>query len=269
MDDLVSIIMPVYNGEPYIRNSIESVLSQSHGNWELLIINDGSTDNTDGIVKSFLVGNKIKYFTQSNKGVAAARNVGLNHMCGDFFCFLDADDIMPEGSVKARVRHLELNPLTRYVDGAVSIYDDRMTNVVGKYQPGFRGNPLHRLFSMDDRCFFGLTWMIRRNREFSYSMKEGLTHGEDLLFYIDISRQGGYYDYINDVVLHYRRHAQSAMRNLDGLHNGYKQIFNILKAWPEFSIAHQARYLLKVKKIMALSYWSDQQYGKAFLSLLS
>src|SRR5882724_2633969 len=101
MGNLVSVILPVFNGEAYLRNAIQSVIQQTHANWELLIINDGSTDRTGEIVRSF-TETRIRYFEQFNKGVSAARNVGLTNMRGDFFCFLDVDDIFPVNSVKAR-----------------------------------------------------------------------------------------------------------------------------------------------------------------------
>ena len=82
----VTIIMPAYNSGKYIADTIKSVLSQQYAYWELLIIDDGSTDNTREVVQTFKDG-RIKMFAQPNAGVSAARNNGLEQMSGSFFCF--------------------------------------------------------------------------------------------------------------------------------------------------------------------------------------
>lgn len=92
--DLVSIVTPIYNGERFISQTIESVIHQSYQNWEMLIIDDGSKDNSASIVKNYAEKDpRIKLLQQSNAGSAAARNNGLRHAKGRYICFLDADDI--------------------------------------------------------------------------------------------------------------------------------------------------------------------------------
>ncbi|MBK8309957.1 MAG: glycosyltransferase family 2 protein [Chitinophagaceae bacterium] len=83
---LISVIMPAYNVSFYIADSIQSVVDQTYSNWELLIINDGSTDNTAEVVQKF-TDPRIRYFEKENGGVSSARNVGLDEMKGDFFAF--------------------------------------------------------------------------------------------------------------------------------------------------------------------------------------
>ena len=75
---LVSVVMPVYNGEKFIEQAINSVLGQSYENWELLVIDDGSTDSTAGIVSTFS-DPRIHYIFQKNQGLAAARNTGIHN----------------------------------------------------------------------------------------------------------------------------------------------------------------------------------------------
>ena len=97
-NNLVSIIMPAYNVEKHIASSISSVLNQSYNNWELIIINDGSTDETEQTIKLFK-DKRIKYFKKQNGGVSSARNLALIKMQGDYFCFLDADDRLTKNSL--------------------------------------------------------------------------------------------------------------------------------------------------------------------------
>jgi glycosyltransferase involved in cell wall biosynthesis len=88
----VSVIIPAYNSEEYISSAVKSVLNQTHSDLELIIIDDGSTDNTKKIV-DFFDDLRIKYIYQKNAGVAVARNNGIKNSTGEYIAFLDADDI--------------------------------------------------------------------------------------------------------------------------------------------------------------------------------
>jgi teichuronic acid biosynthesis glycosyltransferase TuaG len=93
-DLLISIIMPAYNVEKYIGDSITSVINQTYSNWELIVIDDGSTDDTAAIVKSFIEkDDRIKYLYQENARQAKARNNGISHAKGSILAFLDSDDL--------------------------------------------------------------------------------------------------------------------------------------------------------------------------------
>ncbi len=90
---LVSIIVPVYNSEKYLKESIDSILKQSFSNFELLLINDGSTDNSAEICDFYTAkDSRIKIFHKSNGGVSSARNLGLKNAFGKYICFVDSDD---------------------------------------------------------------------------------------------------------------------------------------------------------------------------------
>ena len=93
MNNLISIIAPVYNVETYIERFINSVISQTYSNWELILVDDGSTDNS-GIIcdKYTLTDKRIKTFHQPNHGVSSARNFGLKKCFGDYISFVDTDD---------------------------------------------------------------------------------------------------------------------------------------------------------------------------------
>ena len=98
MNELVSIIMPSYNTAKYIVNAIHSVLQQTYSNWELIIVDDCSTDNTDEIIKPFLVDDRIIYLkNEKNSGAAISRNRALREAKGRWIAFLDSDDLwLPE-----------------------------------------------------------------------------------------------------------------------------------------------------------------------------
>ncbi len=113
--DLVSIITPCYNGEKTIARLMDSVLNQTYKNIEFILVNDGSTDNTENIVKSYeqkftQEGMIFKYVYQDNKGLGGAINTGLKNFTGEFLCWPDADDYLETDSVYERVKFLKENP---------------------------------------------------------------------------------------------------------------------------------------------------------------
>jgi glycosyltransferase involved in cell wall biosynthesis len=99
----ISVIIPAYNSASYLSDAVESVLNQSFQDFEIIIIDDGSTDNTKEIAEKYIQkhGNKIRYFYQGNKGVGAARNKGIEESKGEYIAFLDSDDILlPESLIR-------------------------------------------------------------------------------------------------------------------------------------------------------------------------
>ncbi len=104
----VSILMAVLNGEPYIKQTIESIIKQIHRNWELIVINNGSTDNTVSIVKAFaLEDERVKLLNMPKPGKIEAYNRGFESSTGDLIAFIGADDILPEDSVSLRIESLK------------------------------------------------------------------------------------------------------------------------------------------------------------------
>lgn len=93
----ISVIVPCFNAEKWIGHAIDSVLNQSYPNFELLVINDGSTDGTAKILERY--GEDVRVIEQRNRGVSASRKKGCEHASGDYIKFLDADDILPPGAL--------------------------------------------------------------------------------------------------------------------------------------------------------------------------
>lgn len=110
MSDLVSIIMPSYNTAKYISDSINSVLYQTYKNWELIIVDDCSTDNTDEVVKPFLSDNRIRYLkNEKNSGAAVSRNYALREAKGKWIAFLDSDDLWEKDKLEKQISFMEKN----------------------------------------------------------------------------------------------------------------------------------------------------------------
>ncbi|MBQ7889465.1 MAG: glycosyltransferase family 2 protein [Erysipelotrichaceae bacterium] len=100
MDDLISIIVPVYNAEKYIERCLESLIHQSYENLEIIVINDGSKDESEGVISRYLNDSRIVYFSQQNQGIGLTRNYGLELVHGKYFCFVDSDDYVASDFVE-------------------------------------------------------------------------------------------------------------------------------------------------------------------------
>lgn len=108
---LCSIIMPAYNTELYIADSIESVLAQTYKNWQLIIVDDCSTDSTKSIIKRYqALDSRIKLIClEKNGGVANARNLAIKHACGQYVAFLDSDDLWLPEKLSKQIKFMQDN----------------------------------------------------------------------------------------------------------------------------------------------------------------
>lgn len=108
MQTKVSVIIPVYNSEQYLKECIESIRDQTYKNVEIVIVDDGSTDSTKEIIEVYLkIDERISAFYQDNKGPAQARNNGMTHSVGDYFLFFDSDDILNHDTIQKMVDIIE------------------------------------------------------------------------------------------------------------------------------------------------------------------
>lgn len=256
---LISIIMPALNAKATIAEAIESVLEQSYSNWELWVIDNGSSDGTFAEVQN-LRDDRIHLLLEKKRGVSNARNTGLNHANGEYICFLDADDTMPKEALSSRVELFQTNKNLQFVDGTVLKFN---SNDVF-YQPSFRGEVLTELARMNSSCFFGNTWMIRG--PVTARFREELTHCEDLMFYIEQEHVGSY-DFTKEPVLCYRQGANSAMSNLDGLESGYKSCIQIMRSNPEL-VSFSEVFRIKARSIMFRSFLKKGRPFRAIISWL-
>ncbi len=108
MDDLVSVIMPSYNTEKFISDAVKSVLAQTYKNWELIIVDDCSTDGTDKVLEPFLTDSRIVYIkNKENKGAAYSRNLALERAKGKWIAFLDSDDLWKPEKLTKQIAFME------------------------------------------------------------------------------------------------------------------------------------------------------------------
>ncbi len=114
---MISVIIPVFNGEHYLANAIHSVRQQQQVEFEIIVVDDGSTDGTAELVLT--LGEDIRYFFQTNQGPSAARNAGIKVAKGEIIAFLDVDDVWPSGRLILLLNRLQDNPALDIVLGRV------------------------------------------------------------------------------------------------------------------------------------------------------
>ena len=180
MKDLVSIIMPSYNTAPYIRNTIQSVLEQTYQNWELIIVDDCSEDNTDDVVAA-IKEDRIKYFhNDRHSGAAVSRNRALREAKGRWMAFLDSDDLWMPEKLEKQISFMESNgysfSYTKYqeldVDGnstGVIITGPKKVTGTGMFNYCWPGC----LTVMYDRNVIGLIQIedIKKNNDYAMWLK--------------------------------------------------------------------------------------------------
>lgn len=158
----VSIVIPVYNGSNYLREAIDSALAQTYKNIEVVVVNDGSTDNgaTEAIAKSY--GDKIRYFAKKNGGVSTALNLGIEKMTGEYFSWLSHDDIYLPEKISEQISFLnKLDNQTAILYSDYEYIDQNSRYISTHKVPHIDSNEL-RFRLMDNYPVHGCTILVPR-----------------------------------------------------------------------------------------------------------
>lgn len=181
----VSIVMPAFNASKTIAYSIDSVLRQKYGNWELLIVNDGSIDETLSIAESYLrKDSRIRIISQAkNQGVAKSRNIALEARSGDYVSFLDSDDLWSENKLSSQVESLAPDTVFSYmpytfIDSDGIFIRNYMPPKFTTYKTMLLGNPLGTLTVMLESNYLGASKFPHRGHE-------------DYALWLSLLRKGG------------------------------------------------------------------------------
>ena len=259
---LVTVIMPARNASQYIHEAITSVLAQSWKSWELLVINNASTDNTALIASSFN-DPRVHVISEENIGITHARNKGLRHSRGEFFCFLDADDRFTPRSLECRVEMLLSDPGIEFADGWVEYWNNNFTGLSRICKPTLKGVPFLEVASLNSSCLCAVSWMFRKVPGKNYSFDQHWTHSEDIAFFLKISRTGRY-DFVNEATYQVRRGHVSTMSNLHGLENGYHLLLDHIRTLDGITPSHYQMLRKKIRGIMTKTYLHKWKFLSAF-----
>ncbi|MCC5907088.1 MAG: glycosyltransferase [Balneolaceae bacterium] len=194
---LVSVIIPVYNGEKFIRQAIENVVSQQYPALEIIVVEDGSTDNTSEIIESLHYD--IRHFKKENSGPSAARNWGIKDASGKYIAFLDVDDLWPENNLFLLVNELEENEEIDIVRGHAQLFknskenDKELLGNPAESYPYYIGAGLYR------RSVFNIAGLFDRT----------LWFGEDTDWYYRAREKKLNVKWLEEVTLYVRRHGEN------------------------------------------------------------
>ena len=207
---IVSVIITTYNRARYLPQSIDSVLRQGYQNIEIVVVDDGSTDNTKEVLQQYP---EVKYVYQSNQGISAARNTGIDNSIGECLVFLDADDWFFDNSLNVSVAVLEAHPQAAFVYGTYRTVNDDGEIIPENFDnQDFPGNPyLHLL--QNNFIAMHATVLYRRWVFDFFRYDCNLRASEDYDMYLKIART---YPIIHHphVIAAYRRHAENMSGNI-------------------------------------------------------
>ncbi len=146
----ISVIIPTYNHSNYVVETLESVLAQSFNDFEIIVVNDGSTDNTVEVLNPFIEKGLIQYYEQENKGQASARNLGFKHACGEYIAFLDDDDIFPINKLETQLNRMQGTSIAaiggvsgRIIEGKIQYPACENEEQIFKFEDIFDGSPFY------------------------------------------------------------------------------------------------------------------------------
>ncbi|MEI7474331.1 MAG: glycosyltransferase [bacterium] len=207
----ISVIMPVFNGEKYISSAIISVLNQSFKNFEFIIVDDGSNDKTEEIVKSFSSDERVKYFYQTNAGPSVARNTGIALSQGDYIAFIDSDDLWFHKKLELQLHALKQNPKAGLSFGWVK-YIDENNRTIGRKEYKIN-NDYYKNLILGNYVDNGSVPLIKKEcfNKIGY-FNPNLFVSEDWDIWIRIARE---YDLVgvNDYLVQYRIYSISLSKN--------------------------------------------------------
>jgi glycosyltransferase involved in cell wall biosynthesis len=260
-DQLVSVIMPAHNAANTIADAIESVLKQSYAWWQLIIIENGSTDQTLGICARFK-DPRIQLILHPEAGLSRARNIGIDAAKGEFICFLDADDQLPSDSLSARLDHFIKHPLTTYCDGLVLKQNESLSTSLELWQPQLPSNLGKEMSKINSVCFCGVTWMIRRHAIGALRFDPTWSHLEDRKFFFELA-QHGRYSFVPEVVYQIRKRRGSLMTNHNQLQAAYLRFLHFAAKSGRLTEAEQSQQYVVFRNMFVRTHLKSGRIGAA------
>lgn len=263
----VSIILPFYNAEDFISDTVKSVLGQTFKDFELICINDGSTDNSENILREILKENGI-IVSQINSGISATRNRGLLMSEGKYILFLDSDDILTPDFIEKRFVFLEKNTHLGYCCANVYKIDEIGKRINGYFR-GISNNSNEEIFLYNtDVITCPSNYLIRKEvlKAHQITFNTRLSSSADRFFLIELSKycRGGYINEGGE--LFYRVHPKSMSHNLSHkLISDNLVYLNELKRKGYIPENIKEEFYFKINFILAGSNFKLKNYVRFFL----
>jgi glycosyltransferase involved in cell wall biosynthesis len=220
--DLISCVVPVFNGERYLREALDSILAQTYQPLELIVVDDGSTDGTATLAAGY--GERIRYLWQANAGEASARNRGLSAAQGEFIAFLDADDLWhPEKLTRQVARFHERPELDLSFTWFQNFWVPELAEEAKLYQKRMLAQPVSA---------YGISTFVTRRSGFTKFGSFNTTEhpaAASMLWFLRAVERGAAIEIWPEVLTYRRLHAANLSRT-----NTLEGLFPILRAWRDY-----------------------------------
>ena len=281
-----SIIIPLYNKAPYVRKALESVLAQTYTDYELIVVDDGSTDDSCAIADEFVreamgngqwaideetnrqspIANRLMLLKQQNAGVSAARNNGVAQASGDYIAFLDADDWWEPTFLEKMAQLIEDYPEAGLYASNYMYYKPGKTHVaVSNIETGYFNYPNSYYEGREMPIWTGATMIPRRVMDEMGGFPLGIKLGEDFLLWARIAMQEKV-AFLNEPLAWYNNDVPATLRATRNLHAPeHNMLFNLGRLGDE-AMRREAkgddwrRLLDKLRVNGLLDYWLDKRY---------
>lgn len=225
-----SIIIPAYNAIKYLPETLESVLNQTFTNFEVLIINDGSSDS---IVEwaADIIDPRVKLISQTNQGVSAARNTGIKKSKGEYIAFLDADDLWEATKLEKQLQFLKNNPSLGLIHTAMMLIDGEGKSLGRTFISNVEGDALKAL--LEQNTIVTSSVIVRRNcLETVGSFDNSLRSSEDWELWVRIASRYPF-ALIKEPLVFYRQHPHNTTKNWQMLEQDLHSIEQVFRSVPQ------------------------------------
>lgn len=256
----ISIIIPVYNGEKYIKKCLDSIKSQTFQDYEVLIINDGSKDNTKKIIETYLEDDRFKLYNRTNHGIGSSRNFGIEKSKGNYICFIDSDDYVDLNYLEKLYTKINSDKLDMVVCNYIELNEElniekkvkinEFANTTINKNPELlleiNKSPWNKIYKKN----------IIKNIKFPENLKY-----EDTEFLLKVMKNAKI-GYINEYLNYYIIHSNSETTTMD------KRVFDILtiikniRDFYENSSSDVKEYINRMTLQILTTYTIQQKYQK-------
>lgn len=223
----ISFIVPIYNSEKFLDECIKSIINQTYTNWELILVNDGSTDNSEDVCLSYIaLDSRIKYYKKENGGVSSARNVGIDNSVGEFLTFIDSDDFIEPDYADTMIKKMN-DDVDLVVFGLKKYLEDKSVCTISHrlHSAIYSHHDIEKIV-IDDGTMSGFTFhsscsiLFRSEYINRYNIRfnEKLRFNEDGLFvtqYYLCSDKKKIYINFDKAIYFYRYNSESAASNVN------------------------------------------------------
>ncbi len=230
---LISVIIPVYNASQFIKKTINSVLNQSYTNYEIIVVDDGSTDNTKEVLQSLINDNKIKYYYIKNSGVSTAANFGIRKAKGNYIFFLDHDDLFMVNKLKEIINVFQTIKCDVIYHNAIRYDMDKRKEILFK-SPLIKSSPFEQILINSNIILSSSCVAVKKECIFNVGLFD--THFnakasvQDFDMWLKLARAGYKFYHIDKYLTKYNfsrnRNASMKKENIKIFIKDFRKVFN-------------------------------------------